>query len=152
MIAAPATAAGAEKKGGSSKVSNKFQANWQTEDKESTKEAVDTKKAGKAVDIPMVVLPLMHRGYLSNYAYVSVRINLGEGQDAWALRGKSHFLKDAIIRKSHTKKDALLDLESNNGAQLDQSNLESLILSAIEPWILQGSIDSIEFLKIDLQK
>ncbi len=151
LISAPVHAAPAKKKGGSGGASNQFKANWKTEKEKKSKKAVDTKKVAQAVDIPMLVIPLTNRGYLSNYAYVAVRINLNDGYDAWAVRGKSHFLKDAIIRKTHTKKLALVETNYENGYGVDTDALKLLVQSAVEPWVSQDAINTIEFMKIDLQ-
>ena len=136
-------------KKGSKKSGNHREASWTLEeDKEPVKE-LSAKAAALAVDLPMVILPVSDRGYLTNYAFVSIRINLQEGEDAWSVRSKSHFLKDAIIRKSHKRKTEILDKETNG---VDQEKLTALINAAIEPWVEKQRIDSVEFLRIDLQQ
>ncbi|MBL1430998.1 MAG: hypothetical protein COA60_005750 [Robiginitomaculum sp.] len=133
----------------SKKPGNHREAKWTLEKEKDPVKELSAKAATLVVDLPMVILPVSDRGYLTNYAFVAIRINLQEGEDAWSIRSKSHFLKDAIIRKSHKRKTEILDKETNG---VDQEKLTAMINAAIEPWVAKQRIDSIEFLKIDLQR
>lgn len=150
LVGTPAWAAGGEKND-KSKAENHRVANWAKEEKKGPAKVADTKKAGQAVDLPVVVLPISDQGKLTNYAYVLVRINLADGQDAWLLRSKSHFLKDAIIRKSHRVKLVIPQAVDQSTTGIDPEQLTDLIYLAIEPWVAKNLIKSIEFLKVDLQ-
>lgn len=131
------------------KSKNHREASWSLKQEREPVKELSAKAAALAVDLPMVILPVSDRGYLANYAFVSIRINLQEGEDAWSIRSKSHFLKDAIIRKSHKKRTEIIDKDTNG---VDQEKLIALINTAIEPWVEQQRITSVEFLKIDLQR
>jgi len=148
LVFAAGSAMAAPKKE-SKKATNHREAKWTLEEEKEPVKELSAKAAALAVDLPMVILPVSDRGYLTNYAFVAIRINLQEGEDAWSVRSKSHFLKDAIIRTSHKRRAEIIDKETNG---VDQEKLTVLINAAIEPWVAQQRIDSIEFLKIDLQQ
>lgn len=72
----------------------------------TTAQAAEPKKEGKGdvgqyVDLQPVVLPIVNRGLLVNYVFVTVRINLTGGANAARLREKEPFFRDALVRAGH---------------------------------------------------
>lgn len=131
--------------GGSDKLpSNQFEAKWSL-DKEDKEGKVDVKEVGQAVDIPFVVLPVTIKGHFSTYAFISVRLHLQDDVDVWSIRGKTHFLKDAIIRTG--SKGGIRYDEHDH--KLDLPQLESIIRASIKPWVQANQLKSIQFLKLD---
>ena len=140
--------AAAPKKDKKNKASNQFQANWAIEEEVVAKAEGVVGKASQAVDLPMVILPIFDQYSLSNYVFLAVRLNLNEGQDAWPIREKSHFLSDALIRKSH---NAATGLVASSEA-IDMEQLQTLVQLAVEPWVTKDRVNSIEFTRMDLQQ
>lgn len=155
LLVSPAFAGGGggSKGGGKKKAaSNQFQANWATEEVDEPLDEGGAKRASHAVDIPMVILPVTYRGRLSNYLFLSIRLNLNESKDAWPLRAKSQFLSDAIIRFSHDQA-LVLDTAGTEGEQsIDMAELEEMVFAAIEPWVKQDLVSNVEFPKMNLQR
>ncbi len=149
LIAAPAFASGGKKSGDKKKPANHFQANWaEPEKEEGEDEGQKTgQSAGKAVDLPIVILPISKHGRLVNYLFLVVRIHLANNQDPWLFRAKSHFLSDAIIHKSHNFEGELIAKDHT----VDQEMLQNLVQESIDPWLSAQNIASIEFPKMDLQ-
>jgi hypothetical protein len=134
--------------GGGNKPRNHREANWTIEDPSKAEVIVDEKKAGKGVELPMIILPVSNHGRLENYLFLSVRINLQKDLDPWVFREKSHFISDAIIRNSH-------DLEENlvkEDHTVDQEMVKALVAKSILPWIAQDQMESIDLTKMDLSR
>ena len=64
--------------------------------------AADTgKPAVNRVDLNKVGLPVVWRGRLVNYVFVTVRLRLAPGRDGEALRAKEPYFRDALVRLGH---------------------------------------------------
>lgn len=56
---------------------------------------------GQYVDLQPVGLPIVSKGQLVNYIFVSVRINLTSAANVARLREKEPFFRDALVRAGH---------------------------------------------------
>ncbi len=57
--------------------------------------------SARSMDAPYLAAPVVRDGQLTNYLFVSLRIEIANGVDLWATREKAHFLRDALVRASH---------------------------------------------------
>lgn len=57
--------------------------------------------AEDAVALSPVALPIVVDGRIANYVFVSVKVWLNPGYDAFALRDKEPFFRDALVRAGH---------------------------------------------------
>lgn len=64
-------------------------------------EKEDKVDVGQYVDLQPVGLPIVSKGQLVNYIFVSVRINLTSGANVARLREKEPFFRDALVRAGH---------------------------------------------------
>lgn len=70
-------------------------------DKAKTKGEAGATESGRSMDAPYLAVPVIRDGQLSNYLFVSVRIEVPQGVDLWQTREKAHFLRDALVRACH---------------------------------------------------
>lgn len=71
----------------------------------ATKEGGEEEAAAtssRSMDAPYLAVPVLRDGQLTNYLFVSLRIEIANGVDLWATREKAHFLRDALVRASHS--------------------------------------------------
>jgi hypothetical protein len=54
------------------------------------------------MDAPYLAVPVERDGLLVNYLFVSVRIEIAQGVDLWRTRERAQFLRDALVRASHS--------------------------------------------------
>ncbi len=54
-----------------------------------------------AVALAPVALPVIVNGHIANYVFVSVKLWLNPGYDAFALRDKEPYFRDALVRAAH---------------------------------------------------
>ncbi len=71
----------------------------------------------RSMDAPYLAVPVVRDGVLTNYLFVSIRIEIAPGVDLWRTREKAHLLRDALVRASHV--NALADARDAN--RLDQA-------------------------------
>ncbi len=57
--------------------------------------------SARSMDAPYLAVPVIRDGVLTNYLFVSLRIEITNNVDLWATREKAHFLRDALVRASH---------------------------------------------------
>lgn len=57
--------------------------------------------SARSMDAPYLAVPVVRDGQLTNYLFVSLRVEIANGVDLWATREKAHFLRDALVRASH---------------------------------------------------
>ncbi len=69
--------------------------------KESS-EPSQTATTARSMDAPYLAVPVVRDGHLANYLFVSIRIEISDRVDLWATREKAHFLRDALVRVSHS--------------------------------------------------
>ena len=56
----------------------------------------------RSMDAPYLAVPVVRDGVLANYLFVSARVEIANGVDLWRTREKAHFLRDALVRASHS--------------------------------------------------
>lgn len=62
----------------------------------------ETATSTRSMDAPYLAVPVIRDGQLANYLFVSIRIEITDRVDLWATREKAHFLRDALVRVSHS--------------------------------------------------
>ena len=67
----------------------------------ASEEPKESKSAGQYIDVSPVALPVIVKGRLINYVFVTVRLNLAGGADPVALRIKEPYLRDALVRVAY---------------------------------------------------
>ena len=68
--------------------------------------------SARSMDAPYLAVPVVRDGQLVNYLFVSIRIEIAQGVDLWRTREQAHFLRDALVRASHSAD--LADPNDNN--------------------------------------
>lgn len=68
--------------------------------------------SSRSMDAPYLAVPVVRDGELVNYLFVSIRLEIANGVDLWQTREQAHFLRDALVRASHT--NDLADPNDNN--------------------------------------
>ncbi len=68
--------------------------------------------SSRSMDAPYLAVPVVRDGRLVNYLFVSIRIEIAPGVDLWRTRERAHFLRDALVRASHSTD--LADASDNN--------------------------------------
>lgn len=68
--------------------------------------------SSRSMDAPYLAVPVVRDGQLVNYLFVSIRLEVANGVDLWQTREKAHFLRDALVRASHS--NDLADPTDNN--------------------------------------
>lgn len=66
----------------------------------------------RSMDAPYIAAPIVRNGVLSNYLFVSVRVDIAPGVDLWRTRERAHYLRDALVRAAH--RTPLADAENPN--------------------------------------
>ncbi len=66
----------------------------------------------RSMDAPYLAVPVVRDGQLVNYLFVSLRIQISPRVDLWRTREKAQFLRDALVRASHS--NSLADPNNNN--------------------------------------
>lgn len=61
----------------------------------------DKAAPGQYVDLAPVAIPIVVKGELINYVFVTVRLQLSTMADATKLRTKEPFFRDALVRAAH---------------------------------------------------
>lgn len=68
--------------------------------------------SSRSMDAPYLAVPVVRNGQLVNYLFVSIRIEIAQGVDLWRTRERAHFLRDALVRASHS--NDLVDPNDSN--------------------------------------
>lgn len=68
--------------------------------------------SARSMDAPYLAVPVVRNGNLVNYLFVSIRIEIAQGVDLWRTRERAHFLRDALVRASHS--NDLVDPNDSN--------------------------------------
>jgi hypothetical protein len=58
--------------------------------------------SSRSMDAPYLAVPVVRNGQLVNYLFVSIRIEITSQVDLWQTRERAHFLRDALVRASHS--------------------------------------------------
>lgn len=64
-------------------------------------EAAEEATNPRVIDAAHVVVPVIRDGRLTNYLFVSLRLEIAPNVDVWAARDRAQFLRDALVRASH---------------------------------------------------
>ncbi len=64
-------------------------------------EGKETKAGGQYVDLSAVALPVVARGRLVNYVFVSARVVLNTSANTPKVREKEPYFRDALVRAGH---------------------------------------------------
>jgi hypothetical protein len=100
----------------------------------------------RVVDIPVVTLPAFNEDEeLLGYFFVSVRLIVAEGVDAWRIRDKAHVVRDALIRAGHRRAIA----DSSNPADIDVARARVILREAVGEVVPPAQIERLEILNID---
>lgn len=81
--------------------------------KGKTKEGEGPAASSRSMDAPYLAVPVLRDGQLVNYLFVSIRIEISPQVDLWRTRERAHFLRDALVRASHST-----DLSSPNDSNV----------------------------------
>lgn len=57
--------------------------------------------AERTVDVSAIGAPIVWKGRLVNYVFLSAKLKLGPGQDLEKLRAKEPYFRDALVRAAH---------------------------------------------------
>jgi len=71
--------------------------------KEKAKTGEEEQLSSRSMDVPYLAVPVVRDEVLVNYLFVSVRIEIAQGVDLWRTREQAHFLRDALVRASHSE-------------------------------------------------
>ncbi len=85
--------------------------------------------SSRSMDAPYLAVPVVRDGQLVNYLFVSIRIEISPAVDLWRTRERAHFLRDALVRASHS--GDLADAQDDNALN-EARALEAYRAAAIE--------------------
>jgi hypothetical protein len=94
---------------------------------------------GQYVDLQPVGLPIVDRGQLVNYVFVSVRINLTSAANASRWREKEPFFRDALVRAAHRTPFTL----ASDLSKIDAQRLTSILKAEASRIAGPGQIRSV---------
>ncbi|MES2725036.1 MAG: hypothetical protein V4656_17930 [Pseudomonadota bacterium] len=89
------------------------------------KEASAAKTDGQYVDLSPVALPIVVRGLLVNYVFVSIRIQLAALANTAKLRAKEPYFRDALVRAGHRSPFFTL---ATDYTKIDEAKLKAVLL------------------------
>lgn len=75
--------------------------------------------SARSMDAPYLAVPVVRDGQLVNYLFISLRIEISNSVDLWRTREKAHFLRDALVRASHSAD--LSDPEDTNAVNEERA-------------------------------
>jgi hypothetical protein len=100
----------------------------------------------RVVDIPVVTLPAFTEDEeLRGYFFVSVRLIVAEGVDAWRIREKAHIVRDAMIRAGHRHAIA----SSARTSDIDIEHARAILREAVGEVVPPAQIERLEILNVD---
>ena len=89
------------------------------------KEPGAAKTDGQYVDLSPVALPIVVRGLLVNYVFVSIRIQLSALANTAKLRAKEPYFRDALVRAGHRSPFFTL---ATDYTKIDEAKLKAVLL------------------------
>lgn len=89
------------------------------------KKAAAAKTDGQYVDLSPVALPIIVRGLLVNYVFVSVRIQLSALANTAKLRAKEPYFRDALVRAGHRSPFFTM---ATDYTKIDEAKLKAVLL------------------------
>ncbi len=154
LALAGAFAGAAEAAGGSSSKSgpsNRYQASWTlaTPSEPESHAETDAKAAdsSRQIEMPVIVAPIVVDGRLRNYAFVGVRLDVSEGRDPWAVRARTAYLRDAMLRAAHAQ--PLNDPGDAGGINPERAS--RVWTTAANAVLGEGAVKSVSVLDVDLR-
>lgn len=147
-LAAPSFAAGGKSKGAGNRVEAGFEI-APLEDEEALRDdEVPAADSPRIIVIPTVAVPVVRDGWLENYLFVLSQVEVNDGVNSWSVRAKSHYMRDAIIKRAHTTSLGLAD----NASALDEERAQAVFLDAIESVVGPGQIKRLDILGADSKR
>lgn len=149
MAASPASAGG----GGSSAPSgpsNRVQASFTLngEEEHGEEEAEHGGENPRAIVLPSMALPAFRDGVLENYLFVSVRLIAADGVDAWRMRERAHYMRDAMIRAAHRRSVARAD----NVTEVDEEAAREVFREGLLEVVDAEDIARIDIIAVDSRR
>lgn len=89
------------------------------------KKETTAKTDGQYVDLSPVALPIVVRGLLVNYVFVSIRIQLSALANTAKLRAKEPYFRDALVRAGHRSPFFTL---ATDYTKIDEAKLKAVLL------------------------
>ena len=109
-------------------------------------EETENGEAGpRAIVIPTLSMPAFVDGQLSAYFFVNVRVIVAEGSDPWAVREKTHYIRDAMVRAGHRR--SIADPEAPT--RIDAELAREILNEALSELVDMRDIERIEFTNVD---
>jgi hypothetical protein len=96
-------------------------------------ETEDAADMARKIDIPSIGAPITVNGRLVNYMFLTVSIEVGDGVDAWAIRDRAHFMRDAMLRAAHRTSLGFEDQPSRIDGPRAARVLMDAAMSAVPP-------------------
>lgn len=150
IVAAPGWAAGGG--GEAAGPTNRFQANFTMPSdlavaEEEHQEALDDAGVAgpRVVDIPTLSLPSFVDDELKGYFFVTARVVVAEGVDAWKVRDKTHFIRDAMIRVGHAQSIA----DPARPTRVDVERARSILMEGLVRVVPANQIEKLEITSVD---
>jgi hypothetical protein len=105
----------------------------------------DASAAGATTDSPSLAisgvgLPVITDGRIRNYVFVALRLHLGGGATAEAMRPKEAFFRDALVRAGHRTPFVVPD----DWTRLDERALSASLIRASASIVGPGKIVRVE--------
>jgi len=110
----------------------------------STARADDSAKPDndQSVALSTVALPIVVNGHLVNYIFVGVKIWLTPRADAFALRDKEPYFRDALVRAAHRTPFVL----ANDYNHVDEAKLDASLFHDAQAIVGPGLIQRVQVL------
>ncbi len=99
----------------------------------------------KAVSVPLVAFPVTRGDQLSHYVFVSMRLKVADGHDAWRARERSHWVRDAIVRAAH-RADVVVP---EAGGVLDEDRARAMVLEAVAEVLDPNAVADVAFTQVN---
>jgi len=141
LLAAPAEAGDGKKSGKGDGPANRVYAAWSLDKPDEAD--IAPPDDGRGVEVPNLVVPVTRDGRLETYVFVSVRLHVAPGVDPWRVRGRAHYIRDAMVRAAH--RDSLAGAET----AFDRGKAESVWRAAANDAFGEDWVDAVYFLTVD---
>ena len=103
-------------------------------------QAADPPKTGSSIPLEAVALPVIVDGQLLNYVFVSVRLDLAPSADGAAVRAKSAFFRDDLVRAGHRTPYT----RANDYTHMDEAKIKAEVLriapSIVGPGVVKAVV------------
>lgn len=97
------------------------------------------------VTVPALVIPVVDRGALVAYAFITPRLCLARGANENRLRDDLHFVVDRMVRSSHAHPFVITE------GELDRSETHAAIFASVSEIAGEGRIERLDLLGSDLR-